>query len=164
MRTDLSRNTRLRIVSIRKNTDPAVKALEDGFLARLKKPFVLELHDIRRSYAESAVASQVLGEEAKLFEARIAPKAFRVALDETAATLSSARFAEWLRSRLEDPSSRGTAFLIGGAFGLPEQIKKSASFRLSLSPMTFSHELARLLLIEQIYRAQEILRGGKYHR
>ena len=55
------------------------------------------------------------------------------------------------------------AFLIGGAFGLSEEVRQAADFRLSFSPMTFTHQMVRLLLVEQIYRAFKINRGEKYH-
>ena len=54
-------------------------------------------------------------------------------------------------------------FVIGGAFGLSDEVKKIANFRLSFSPMTFTHQMARLILVEQIYRAFKINRGEPYH-
>ena len=83
-----------------------------------------------------------------------------VALSEDGETLDSVAFAE----RLRDCGSQRLTFLIGGAAGLSEEIKRTAGWTLSLSAMTFPHDLARLLLVEQIYRAQSILRGGPYHR
>ncbi len=57
-----------------------------------------------------------------------------------------------------------TAFVIGGPFGLSERILKASRLQLALSPMTFTHELARILLLEQLYRAFTILKGEKYHK
>jgi 23S rRNA (pseudouridine1915-N3)-methyltransferase len=83
-----------------------------------------------------------------------------VALAEEGRTFSSLQFAE----RLQRCGSDRLAFAIGGADGLAEPLKARANWQLSLSPLTFPHELARLLLVEQLYRAQAILQGSPYHR
>ena len=73
-------------------------------------------------------------------------------------TVSSEQFAR----RIEDESH--IIFLIGGSFGLHESVKALADWKLSLSPMTFPHHLARVMLLEQIYRAYQISAGGQYHK
>jgi 23S rRNA (pseudouridine1915-N3)-methyltransferase len=83
-----------------------------------------------------------------------------VALTEEGRTFDSVAFAQVLQGS----GSERLAFVIGGADGLDSTIKAAASWQLSLSPMTFPHELARLLLLEQLYRAQSIQQGGPYHR
>ena len=69
-----------------------------------------------------------------------------------------------LSHRLQNAGSKRLAFAIGGEDGLTPDIKKSAKWMLSLSPLTFPHEIARLLLLEQLYRARTIHSGGPYHR
>ena len=83
-----------------------------------------------------------------------------VMLMEQGETMTSISFSEWLRSL----GSQRLAFVIGGADGLTAELKGLAHWKLSLSPMTFPHELARLLLIEQLFRAQAIQQGSPYHR
>lgn len=83
-----------------------------------------------------------------------------VMLMEQGETLTSICFSERLRSL----GSQRLAFVIGGADGLTAELKALAHWKLSLSPMTFPHELARLLLIEQLFRAQAIQQGSPYHR
>ena len=75
--------------------------------------------------------------------------------------------SEQLARRLERLGTAGTgkvSFLIGSSFGLGGNVKEKADFRLSMSPMTFPHQLARVMLCEQIYRAFEIIHHGKYHK
>lgn len=75
--------------------------------------------------------------------------------------------SEELSKRLADFAVAGktqVTFLIGGSFGLDEELKRSADWRLSMSPMTFPHHMARIMLLEQIYRAYQIQLGTKYHK
>ena len=76
--------------------------------------------------------------------------------------MSSPELADWL-SRLQQESGE-LAFVIGGSFGLSEEVKQRARIRLSVSKMTFPHQLFRVMLSEQIYRAFSILAGSKYHK
>lgn len=98
--------------------------------------------------------------EADAIRAALRPDERLVALAEEGETLGSAAFASALERRAGDR----LAFVIGGADGLEPSLKAAASWRLSLSPLTLPHELARLLLVEQLYRARSILAGGPYHR
>ena len=98
--------------------------------------------------------------EAEAISAALRPEERLVVLTEEGRTLDSLAFAEQLRGS----GSERIAFVIGGADGLEPALKAQAHWRLSLSPMTFPHELARLLLLEQLYRARSIQQGGPYHR
>lgn len=90
------------------------------------------------------------------------PEDYLVALDEHARELGSERLAAFIQQRASD-SVKNLIFLIGGAYGLDEQVLKRAQFTWSLSQLTFPHQLVRLILAEQIYRACTIIRNEKYH-
>lgn len=85
-----------------------------------------------------------------------------VLLDERGAGLGSVAFAEKL-GKWRDQGVRDLAFVIGGAYGVDDSVRKRAAFVLSLSPMTFPHQLVRVLFAEQLYRAFTLLEGRKYH-
>ena len=78
--------------------------------------------------------------------------------------LSSESFSEKLSALMTDESASDLSFVIGGSYGLSEDIKKKAKLKLSLSRMTFTHQISRVLILEQIYRAFQISTGGKYHK
>ena len=98
--------------------------------------------------------------EADAIQSALRPGERLIVLMEEGDTLASIPFAR----RLERYGSDRLAFVIGGADGLTDELKAKAAWKLSLSPMTFPHELARLMLIEQLFRAQAILQGSPYHR
>ena len=78
--------------------------------------------------------------------------------------LSSESFSEKLSALMTDESASDLSFVIGGSYGLADEIKKKAKLKLSLSRMTFTHQISRVLILEQIYRAFQISTGGKYHK
>ena len=92
----------------------------------------------------------------------VAEKSFLIALDVSGELLSSEALAEKIAALALQGKSDLT-FLIGGAFGISAAVRKRADLRLSFSPMTFTHQMVRLLLYEQVYRAFKINRGEKYH-
>lgn len=101
-----------------------------------------------------------MAREAEAIRAALRPEEQLVALTEEGRRFGSEEFAR----QLLGSGSERLAFVIGGADGLDPALKARASWKLSLSPMTFPHELARLLLLEQLYRALSIQQGGPYHR
>ena len=90
-------------------------------------------------------------------------KSMKIALCVEGKQLSSEEFSSLIKNA-ENSGFSHISFIIGGAFGLSEEVKKVCDFRLSLSKMTFTHRFARILLLEQIYRAENIAAGGKYHK
>ena len=133
-------------------------------LSRFCKLEIVELPESRLSDSPSpAEISQALTAEAALIEAKLPKGSALVAMCIEGKQLSSPQLAEKMRQFAVSGVSNLT-FLIGGSVGLFPAIKAQADFRLSMSPMTFPHHLARVMLLEQIYRAYQINAGTKYHK
>ncbi len=106
-----------------------------------------------------------LQKEAAAIRAKLAPSAYVVAMCIEGRMRSSEELAAKLRGDVwADGSKKSLVFLIGGSYGLDAQLKEEANDRLSMSPMTFPHHLARVMLLEQLYRAFQIGQGSKYHK
>ena len=95
--------------------------------------------------------------------AKIAPQSYVVAMCIEGKMLSSEDLAETF-TQVQNRGMSQLSFIIGGSWGLWEEVKRKAALRLSMSPMTFPHQLARVMLCEQIYRAFQIAHSGKYHK
>jgi 23S rRNA (pseudouridine1915-N3)-methyltransferase len=101
-------------------------------------------------------------EEAKLILAKITTSDNLILLDENGHQLTSRAFSAFI-AKQQNASVKHLVFLIGGPFGFDELVYKRANYKLSLSAMTFSHQMVRLFFVEQLYRAFTILKGEKYH-
>jgi 23S rRNA (pseudouridine1915-N3)-methyltransferase len=135
---------------------------QDGcafYSERLKAYGKLELVEVREAKAKLPEQVKELESEALLKAA----SGYLIALDEKGKSLSSMQMAETI-SRLETQSISTVSLLIGGAEGHSEQLKKSVGALWSLSALTLPHDLARLVLLEQLYRAETIRAGHPYHR
>jgi 23S rRNA (pseudouridine1915-N3)-methyltransferase len=105
---------------------------------------------------------QVKDKEAALILSQIPNSSYIVLLDENGTSLSSYEFSTFLQKQF-NTGIKTLVFIIGGAFGVSELIKKKANIYVSFSKMTFTHQFIRIMLIEQIYRAMTILRNEPYH-
>lgn len=101
-------------------------------------------------------------EEAKLILNQLSSEDQLVLLDERGKELGSVEFSKFI-SQKQNASTKRLIFLIGGPFGFDQKIYDRANYKLSLSKMTFSHQMVRLFFVEQLYRAFTILKGEKYH-
>lgn len=141
----------------------AVKEYEKRLGAYCKLE-ILELPEQRLPQAPSeGELAQALEKEAALIEAKIPQGASVIALCVEGKPMSSGQLADYL-GRLTVSGTSRLCLLIGGSCGLAERAKARAALRLSMSPMTFPHHLARVMVLEQIYRALNIAAGGKYHK
>ena len=157
---------KIRIVAVGKLKE---KYLREGVAEYAKRlaPFAsVELLETREEYmAENpseAQRQQTLAKEGERLLRLVPEKSFLIVLDVKGKLLSSEALAKELASLALQGQSDLT-FLIGGAFGLSPAVRDRADLRISFSPMTFTHQMVRLLLYEQIYRAFKINRGEKYH-
>jgi len=121
----------------------------------------LELHEIPESRARDAATR--MAEEAAAISAQIPEKSVLVTLDERGDSIDSAAFARHL-GRWRDESAANTFFLIGGADGLSPDLRRKAKLKLAFGAATWPHQMVRVMLLEQIYRAATILAGHPYHR
>ena len=149
--------------SIGKSHDDYVKKGIEDFSKRINNYLPVEWLLIPSSKnASSLPGSELKKQEAKAVLQKLSKEDFLVLLDESGTQLSSAELAQFLGKHLSG-NTRSLIFLIGGAFGVNEEIKRRANFTWSLSKLVFPHMLVRLILAEQVYRACSILRNEKYH-
>lgn len=130
------------------------------FETRASRYWPIETTEVRAEPARSRSAADVRRLEGERLSRRAS--GVIVALDERGRSFTTERFAAWMterRDRAED-----VAFLIGGAYGLDDALRQRASLILSVAPWTLPHDLARLVLAEQLYRAGTISRGEPYHK
>ena len=149
--------------SLGKTHEPYVKQGIDDFTARASRYFKVEWVLLPAPKNAAAMSEpELIKKEGQLILGQLGKDDYLVALEETGTLLSSEGLAALLQSRAND-SSRNLVFLIGGAFGLADDVLKRANLKWSLSQLVFPHQLVRLILAEQVYRACTILKNEKYH-
>ena len=120
------------------------------------------MREVREERAAGVSVDKVKEREGLRLAAKVPARARTVVCEVDGKSFSSSEFADFLQSAREQ--DRDVAFLIGGAFGLAPTVKTGSTMKLSLAPWTLPHEIARLVLVEQIYRAGTIVRGEPYHK
>ena len=148
----------LKIFTIGKKHESWITPGLDRYEKRLTKPWNLEWGLLPHSSLEGVRARQ---EESERLFARLGSDDFVILLDERGKNLSSPALSETIAAQLDH--SRQVMFIIGGAYGVDEKLTERANLIWSLSNLVFPHQLVRLILAEQLYRAQEIAAGRPYH-
>lgn len=149
--------------SLGKNNEPYIKEGVEDFTRRISKYYPVEWTIIPLPKNAGMMSEMDLKKkEGETVLDWLEKDDYLIALDERGKQLSSEGLAQFLEKRGNE-SIKNLVFLIGGAFGLDEAVLKRANFKWSLSQLTFPHQLVRLLLAEQVYRACTILRNEKYH-
>jgi 23S rRNA (pseudouridine1915-N3)-methyltransferase len=153
----------LKIICVGRLKEKYWSAAQAEYLKRMGPIARIEVIEVAAERLDSNVTDEeVMHREGERLLKRIPQGAIVFVLDKFGRQYSSKSFAQ----NLEKITSDGTTivFIIGGAAGLHSDVSVHATHKLSLSEMTLPHELARIFLLEQIYRATQILKGGKYHR
>jgi 23S rRNA (pseudouridine1915-N3)-methyltransferase len=154
---------KIRILSVGKTTQKFVLDGEAEYLKRLKTLTRVEIVEISPRLSSSLSADEIRTRECEAILKRLDEREYVIALDEHGKSLSSAQFAHQL-ARLANEGTQTVTFIIGGAGGLDPAIVKRARLTASLSALTFTYQFARLLLVEQLYRACTIQKGIPYHK
>ena len=153
----------IKLLTIGKTDDSALQKLIDTYVNRLGhyNKFELEIiPDLKKT--KNLSVDQQKSAEGKLILDKLSASDFVVLLDENGKHLSSEGFSEYIQKRLNS-GMKQLIFIIGGPYGFSEEVYSRADGKLSLSKMTFSHQMVRLFFVEQLYRAFTILRNEPYH-
>ena len=158
---------KIKLIAMGKLTEGYTKDAASEFSRRISRFYQLTTVEPKPEATPSdpspAEIEKALAKEAEKILAEIPSRAAVVAMCVEGKGMSSEKFAEFI----EDTANRGQSeicFIIGSSHGLHDSVKRRADLKLSVSQMTFPHELFRVMLLEQIYRAGEISAGGKYHK
>ena len=153
----------LTLLTVGKTDIPWVRDGLEMYVSRLKHYVPFELREIPELKGVSALnREQIKEREGELILKQLKPSDEVILLDEHGQEYRSLEFADWLGRRLS-ASGRDLVFVIGGAYGFSDAVYARAGGKVSLSKMTFSHQLVRTIFAEQLYRAFTILRGEPYH-
>ncbi len=153
------------IICLGKLKESYWREAETEYLKRLQTFAKVEIIELKEeSFGEKDQPETTKEKEARKIKDALAkaPKGHVIILDETGKSFSSNKFAEKV-STLENQGVSNITFIIGGPLGLTDEIRKKANLLLSLSSFTFTHQMARVFLIEQLYRTFMITAGKKYH-
>ncbi len=153
----------IRLLTIGKTDNKALQTLIDDYTKRLSfyVKFDLEIiPDIKN--VKNLSEAQQKEKEGELILSKITPTDHLILLDENGKTFSSIGFSDFLQKKM-NAGTKTLVFVIGGPYGFSETVYQKAQGKVSLSEMTFSHQMVRLFVIEQIYRGFTILRNEPYH-
>jgi 23S rRNA (pseudouridine1915-N3)-methyltransferase len=151
------------LLLVGKTVDKHFVALIDDYVERTKHYLGFEVEvipDLKNN--KNLSEEQQKEKEGELILKALQPADYVVLLDEGGKEMRSVEFAQYMRHKMNTVSKR-LVFIIGGAYGFSEKVYQMAAEKMSLSRMTFSHQMVRLIFVEQLYRALSILAGSPYH-
>lgn len=153
---------KITLLVVGKATDQRLQTLIEDYQQRLKHyiPFeMVVIPDLRN--AKALTQAQIKEQEGIEILRRITPSMDVILLDEHGREYRSIEYAQWIQKKMA--AGRDVTFIVGGPYGFSPAVYERANGKISLSKMTFSHQMIRLFFTEQIYRAMTILRGEPYH-
>jgi 23S rRNA (pseudouridine1915-N3)-methyltransferase len=153
---------RLVVAVVGKARNAALGEAIRDYETRAARYWPLDVHEVREERATGIPVDKVKEREGLRLSEKVPERAQTVVCEIGGKALNSEQFAQLLQTAREQ--DRDLAFLIGGAFGLAPSVTNGSTLKLSLAPWTLPHEIARLVLVEQIYRAGTIVRGEPYHK
>jgi 23S rRNA (pseudouridine1915-N3)-methyltransferase len=154
---------KITLLTVGKTEDAYLKDGIEKYLKRLKHYIKLEVNDLPELKNTKALSpEQQKSKEAEMLLKKITNTDYVVLLDENGAELTSQQFADYINKK-NIGSVQNLIFIVGGPYGFDQSIYQRANDKLSLSRMTFSHQMVRLFFTEQLYRAFTIIKGEPYH-
>jgi len=155
---------KIQLIFVGKTREPYLREGIEDFLTRLRRYLPVEVKIVRAErLTRDDQAARVVSTESGRVAAAVPDQSHLVVLDRLGRQFSSVSLARWWR-KLEREGCRKLCFAVGGVLGFTDELRSQAQTLLSLSKMTFTHEMSRLILLEQLYRARTIMRGEKYHK
>ncbi len=151
---------KIEIISIGKFQNSSYEQIFKEYQKRLKN---IEIKELPTRHSNKTPVEEVKKQEALAIKKAISDKNFVICLDERGKNPNSQEFAQIIKN-IEENHSKNISFIIGGAFGLDKELIKSSDLVISLGKMTLPHMMARIILVEQIYRAFTINSGHPYHK
>jgi 23S rRNA (pseudouridine1915-N3)-methyltransferase len=155
---------RIRFVWVGKTKDRSIGALVDEYMKRLGRFSPVEVTIVKeQKSSDESNAARIIEIESKAIESVLNRDSFSVLLDIEGKMMTSPELSRFVQSR-QDDGTKEVVFIVGGFLGVSTHLKESVRLRLSLSRLTLTHELARVILVEQVYRAFTILHGLPYQK
>jgi 23S rRNA (pseudouridine1915-N3)-methyltransferase len=155
---------KISLIFVGKTREAYLREGIEDFLGRLRRYVPLEVRIVRAErITREGQEARVMALESQRVLTAVPKGAHLVVLDRLGKQMDSEALARWWQ-KLEHQGCQKLCFAVGGALGFTDQLQSEAQTLLSFSKMTFTHEMSRLLLVEQLYRACTIMRGEKYHK
>jgi 23S rRNA (pseudouridine1915-N3)-methyltransferase len=154
---------KIALIQVGKTTDRHILEVADLYAGRIRKYCgfeIISVPDIKNT-RNMPVQEQKMKEGKKIIES-VSADDYIILLDERGKELRTTEFSGWMEKAFMFPKKR-IVFVIGGPWGFPDEVYNRADFKMSLSKMTFPHQLVRLLFLEQLYRVFTIIKGEPYH-